>query len=584
MFYLGFSFLFFGYALGFDPSKYQHQKKMWQSNGKDLYNVYWSINGTNILLALEVETHGWIGFGIAEPTSGSMGGADILQGYYKNGKAHIWDRHVTSQYPGTNTFPEPTTDNCQNWILSGGEEIGSKTILEVWRPLVTGDAQDRPISTSGNVNVIMAYGGNSEDDIHTYHSRSRRKASFIDFSGATYADPLQALMNSPNIKNFSLLNDIRIYTNRSLVDSQDGAVLIDDSTIYVDNVIDLNVFIPELSGGDVHIVGVEHVINENTAHFVHHFILTGVSYDSINHPNTWDEHQIYAWAPGVGSMVIDQCGFRASRTYGVGDNYFKLQTHYDNPNLSNEGILEQSGVRIYYTQDFKPHDCGTIEIGMGGQAEVLPTGKTKYVFECADTSIIEWPVPEVTVLYDFLHMHAVGREQWSEHYFNDTGEWVTTNRIDFWDFNFQRFMPPLHGPYTFKKGEGMRVTCIYETGSNPVKWGPGSTDEMCINYLVYYPRVPQLDKMCLYGGQPGMRTGPIALSSFTRSFGESSNDTCPPGPPSSAPTTNSAPTTAKNITSLAPPTSVAPSSAPIVSIQHILYFLCFLVALVIGDI
>ena len=47
------------------------------------YNLYWSVLSAeqSILLAIEVETTNWVGFGVS--TTGSMLGADIMTGYKK---------------------------------------------------------------------------------------------------------------------------------------------------------------------------------------------------------------------------------------------------------------------------------------------------------------------------------------------------------------------------------------------------------------------------------------------------------------------------------------------------------------------
>merc|ERR1719397_1326386 len=68
-------------------------------------------------------TTGWVGFGIAEQTSGTMG---------------VRDRYVLSQRPGTrNSFEQPINDNCQDWKLIKGEEINGTTILELSRKIDT---------------------------------------------------------------------------------------------------------------------------------------------------------------------------------------------------------------------------------------------------------------------------------------------------------------------------------------------------------------------------------------------------------------------------------------------------------------
>jgi hypothetical protein len=77
------------------------------------YNIYWTVvtnatNGNYINLAFVVNTTGWvlncnfffliseIGFGLAEPTSGSMPGSDILVAYFINGTAYVEDRYATA--------------------------------------------------------------------------------------------------------------------------------------------------------------------------------------------------------------------------------------------------------------------------------------------------------------------------------------------------------------------------------------------------------------------------------------------------------------------------------------------------------
>ena len=52
------------------------------------YTLYWRVDlsAGMIYLAFQVATQGWIGFGIAEPTSGSMPGADMVTGKVFNCK------------------------------------------------------------------------------------------------------------------------------------------------------------------------------------------------------------------------------------------------------------------------------------------------------------------------------------------------------------------------------------------------------------------------------------------------------------------------------------------------------------------
>lgn len=241
-----------------------------------------------------------------------------------------------------------------------------------------------------------------------------------------------------------------------------------------------------LQDGDVHIIAVEDIIKDESKEFVHHFVMTGYFFN-YTFTRALDSMSVYGWAPGVDPLVVDQCGFRASKTTGI--DFLQLQIHYDNPEKK-EGILDTSGVRIYYTRDLKAHDCSSLGGGQFDKVEnqdpwLIP-GKTKYVYECLDIGVnekgedVDWNgIPEITVFSDNLHMHAVGREMWSE-IKPAGGEWITTSSIEFWDFNFQSFQKPVIGEYKLKKGDSLRVTCIYETelGESTHKYGLASQDEM----------------------------------------------------------------------------------------------------------
>ena len=42
------------------------------------FNVSWAISGDRIHFEFQVLSQGWVGFGLAEPTSGSMPGSDMV--------------------------------------------------------------------------------------------------------------------------------------------------------------------------------------------------------------------------------------------------------------------------------------------------------------------------------------------------------------------------------------------------------------------------------------------------------------------------------------------------------------------------
>lgn len=64
-----------GFAFAFDANFYTNSENL-----SDKYTLHWKVEGDTIHVALQVQTTGWVGLGIAEPTSGSMPGADMLTG------------------------------------------------------------------------------------------------------------------------------------------------------------------------------------------------------------------------------------------------------------------------------------------------------------------------------------------------------------------------------------------------------------------------------------------------------------------------------------------------------------------------
>jgi len=61
-----------------------------------------------------------------------------------------------------------------------------------------------------------------------------------------------------------------------------------------------------------------------------------------------------------------------------------------------------------------------------------------------------------------------------------------TNRIDFWDFAFQQNTPV---NYTIEPGDRISTHCVYNRGNKDVPFAEASDDEMCIQYVFYYPKI-----------------------------------------------------------------------------------------------
>ena len=70
-------------------TKYDHAAYL---DATEKFKLYWSVKDVDkaIHFAVEVNTTGWVGFGISKGLAGNMKGADMCVGWVdKSGKAHI---------------------------------------------------------------------------------------------------------------------------------------------------------------------------------------------------------------------------------------------------------------------------------------------------------------------------------------------------------------------------------------------------------------------------------------------------------------------------------------------------------------
>jgi len=258
-------------------------------------------------------------------------------------------------------------------------------------------------------------------------------------------------------------------------------------------------------------IGFEAILDPNTAHHVHHFILhfcpNATSwYDYFLNKTAYQgaprggrcAGQIWGWAPGMTTYVIPEvAGFR------VGPDeedykYLTLEVHYDNPNMVAD-LVDSSGVRIYYSRNLRQYDAAVLALGdpfVLNPSSIPAQAGFQVEYECTPQASSKMS-HEINVFTSILHMHQVGSQIWSTQWRN--GSLLReTNRIDFWDFAFQQSTPV---EFTVQPGDRFNTHCHYDTRDRNAAtvFGPGSEDEMCIEFLSYYPRLKSSPYACGYG-------------------------------------------------------------------------------------
>ena len=182
---------------------------------------------------------------------------------------------------------------------------------------------------------------------------------------------------------------------------------------------------------------------------------------------------------------------------------FKIEAHYDNTQL--KPTTDQSGMRLHFTPTLRPLDSSVVVLGMDywDREFLIPGSKSSHsltnICPIEATSRLSEP------LYAYSwnpHMHLYGKTMVSEHY--RCGQKIgELGRIGNFEFdNQQTYLFPK--PIKILPGDSIVTTCTYDTTAvtpGPVLGGEETTDEMCDNYLSFYPYIgtatePQLFTAC----------------------------------------------------------------------------------------
>jgi len=439
----------------------------------DNYDLHWAFNDSHITFEVIVKTTGYVGLGISD--NGRMYPADVVLGWVKDGKVQVSDRHTVARSP-------PMTDLSQDWHLVSGEETGGYTRICVARLIDTCDVDDKTIK-EGTTRVIYAYG--SSDDV-TYHggeSRGSRSLLLLD-------PPTQ------DKKPDTMPDDVITYDFLNYnfsVPAQD--------TYYRCTMWQM----PDL-GSKHHVIRFSPVIQAGHEKLVHHMILyycasplpaayVGSEHQCYQHqPRAVDDcdNVFVAWAIGGQSFDFPKVAGVSMGTQGD-PGYFKLETHYDNPDMRAD-FVDNSGIRLHLTQQLRQHDAGFLEVGVHvDKYQIIPPKNPNFLSTgyCQDTCLEQGLAgKEIYVFSGMLHSHLIGAKMKTRHFRNGT-ELPPISVDDSYDFNFQehRYLPQER---LVKAGDSLITECVYNSMSRSglTVGGLSSREEMCLSFLVYYPRVP----------------------------------------------------------------------------------------------
>jgi len=439
-----------------------------------------------------------------------MVGGDVATVYVgEDGEAVVEDRFVpwvawpyrppgTSWTPyhdqlleGATPYPVAYLDEVNDWSVISSSRNGSCMNVVITRSLVTRDAADRDIELDKTIRFIWAVG---PGEGVAYHGSKRGSGTLLVPSKSDDSSEELSVADLAGCdKNCSVIDLVASnYTIQPFhAVEMCQSFIFDETTSRLDVVafeaaVDQVVMVKRLS---------LYVCQSSDAFFQNHAIPLpcGRLDNEANTSNTiyraGCDLLLFEWVPGGQPLIFpDSVGF------SVGENgvqYLLLETQYFNPNLL-EGVVDQSGVRLHISDELRQYQAGVLKIGdVGRSLAPLPAGQvSERVSQCPGECTSKLFEEPINVFGATKRMHAFGRQMKTTLYREgDLSQVpVMVDRSRDWSGEV-RSRSYSSTSYQVFPGDTLFTSCMMDTTKWPevVDFGTGSLDEVCIEYLLYYP-------------------------------------------------------------------------------------------------
>ncbi|KAL5011589.1 hypothetical protein ScPMuIL_010140 [Solemya velum] len=436
------------------------------------YFLFWKFFDENVTFEVHVRTYGYVGFGLS--LHGGMYPADVIIGWVDNGRPHFADYHTLSD-------STPILDPSQDWVLLYSEENDFGTILKFSRPLDTCDENDRVIDNRTTY-VIYAY---SDDDpvsleMLPYHGSVKRGQKQIFLT-----EPDRARGPSPDTKFHDFVNN--------------NVTLPTSKTFYLCTIVRPPKDTPH------HFTRFEPVVSHGNREVIHHLgifgcgdigdVREGFSFDCLAEQDL-GRKCINMYAVITKGATAYDLPEHVGISFGKPSDpqYFMVQIHYNNA-AGTTGIQDSSGIRAYYTPKLRPYDAGVLLAGViiSYWNVIIPPFQERFVSsghcpsECLEKGFAEG-TENIKIFAAAQHTHLLGSEVITRHLRNGT-ELKPILDDRHMNFNFQggTFIDEV----SIERGDTIRVDCTYDTkGTSSFTYaGYGTSQEMCLSFIMYYPRM-----------------------------------------------------------------------------------------------
>ncbi|KAK9299586.1 hypothetical protein QLX08_007402 [Tetragonisca angustula] len=258
-----------------------------------------------------------------------------------------------------------------------------------------------------------------------------------------------------------------------------------------------------------HMIGYTPLVEKQNEDLVHHIILyecastlpilgqhariVGAPCYSPTMPREWESclQPVLAWARGsTGEWLPEHVGFPiAEHPEG---SYYMLEVHYNNPGMKK--VVDSSGVRLHLTPKLRPQEAGILVAGVAvSPLHLIPPKQKEYATagyctpHCTNTM---FPKGGVNIVSVVLHSHLAGRRLSLKH-IRQGKELPRIVEDNHFDFDYQQ-SHTLEKEVKVLPGDELVAECVYGTldRTKPTLGGYAASQEMCLAFVVHYPRTP----------------------------------------------------------------------------------------------
>jgi len=486
----------------------------------------------------EHEMHHWLGFGLSP--QGGMIGADMMiylpPSSSYNGTERLLDVNGVA-------YSFPMLDKCgQDWklvnyslVMPTRSDTHAWHIVETNRSLQSNDVnEDLPIINDSSklidrTHVVAAWGLLNLDGVEDESNgrlKTRENISHQAVPTNEHLDLTSIIMPHGPLGRVS--SAVRFFASTSESNTAKDVVV---DLPYIDLIPEQSFSIPDRettyknfcfqveeypdlmdalveNDHQVHIVAFHDIIGGSS--LVHHMDLHGTTnevlgsdkrlcrvYMDLVHPWEAGSPKIFELPQEAGIPLGGKNGYRA----------FRVEVHYHNPRRES-GLIDRSGVRLYYSIAKRPHVAGLMLLGdymlklrgsytVGSARKNFSTNAAgmRHSFFCPSSCFSKNRLglqtddnnsSSVTVFREVLHMHKSGERMTNIH-FDLNGTVVRASEANRFDFSQGAgYASRADLPYRISEGDSFLTTCYFSTRG--VVWGSSSGNEMCQTFVWYYPK------------------------------------------------------------------------------------------------